>query len=382
MALPINACTPAARSLPGTGLALQAILFVLLMVSPCLAASAGTPLPRLGILQGTDDAAVDSRAQSFIQTLGQSAHLHTSRNPTTLPATPAVQARVTAPAGAELAAAASSIMGRQDIDLVLAGDSDTCLALALANNVGMPVVALSPDCTANIFPDKKTPENFLIFSPHYYTQYLRTVQSLVSFTKLGLIAAPSQGAHTQQQRSSLATQAAEALAQEKDLTVFFVTEMPDTAPETCREAIDSLFFDEIDALILDGSGCFEPTRPDFAELMDVLRQRGIIPLSLTRPDLVPHGALLGPWANQDTVLGRELALATLQSPVLGMEFAWLCIAEPCDAPLEYKATDQPRFGVNLAVAERMAFDLPIPLLALTEDVFSNISSLHGTLPSN
>jgi hypothetical protein len=172
----------------------------------------------------------------------------------------------------------------------------------------------------------------------------------------------------------------------------------------CREAVDELFFEEIDALLVDGSGCFESgsDTPSYAEkeLWTVLRLRGILPLSLTAAEATRRGALLAPasWreSGENARLGRLAAIFALEqfnlvpgvdqndpadgkgtvAASVGPDFADTSVNSRPDghAPddrsdLRTRLAEQPNYSLNLDTAEALGFDPSAALIArITEFV--------------
>ncbi|MDL2290688.1 hypothetical protein LJC09_01105 [Desulfovibrio sp. OttesenSCG-928-F20] len=293
----------------------------------------------------------------------------------------------------ELRSKAALLMERQDLDLVLAADPMSLRALAAEHNKHTPVLAFSPYCVASALdggPDNKTddapesrPDLFFLFPEDFLCQRLSLLRQLTGFKKLGFIA-PAKDADEKARLEALALESAAALIAGKTLELYVFEDLARADEENCREALDSLFFDQTDALLLDGSGCFAPDAPHFTELLHLAQSRGMLPLSLTDPDLYRHGALLSPWSGNDDRLGRFLAAcalgimdAALEGADSGTEFALnndnADAANKDDQPAEPTRSPrllplpgwQPYFSLNLAVAADMAFEPSAGLLALT-----------------
>lgn len=122
-----------------------------------------------------------------------------------------------------------------------------------------------------------------------YTAYdcISTLHQVTGFTRLGLFAAPD--------ANPVLEVAANYVGMRQGFEV--VTpggEVDLTKPANCREALDFLFFEGIDALLLDDSRCFAPGSAEFEDLLRGMEQLGILALSAYGPDHVRQGALLGP----------------------------------------------------------------------------------------
>ena len=200
-------------------------------------------------------------------------------------------------------------------------------------------------------PQEELPANSPRLSPEFHANRMRTLHMVTGFARLGLIGPPASAPDTERHSFSLRRDAAHKMGSRQggfELFVFEDMALPDAAG--CREAVDALFFDEIDALVLDGSGCFDPARHDFRELMDLLRQRRILPLSLEDPALAAAGALVAPWEGEQASATKVGTAA----PSLG---------EATRHPLA--DTGQTQYILNLGTAAAMGFDPPVALLALT-----------------
>ncbi|MDR2892599.1 MAG: hypothetical protein LBV80_05895 [Deltaproteobacteria bacterium] len=189
-----------------------------------------------------------------------------------------------------------------------------------------------------------------------------TLHEVTQFSRLGSIKAPESAPAEEQGISTLLLDAANKVAASKlyssgagssGFTLFTYTDLQQADAAGCREAVDSLFFDEIDALLLDGSACFAPDNQNSAELLELLLSRGIMPISATDHTATEHGALIAPWAGNGERLNRELA-AFLMQEGSGMEDATFTPNLP------------PLFSLNTATAARLGFDPPVLLLVLTK----------------
>ena len=74
----------------------------------------------------------------------------------------------------------------------------------------------------------------------------------------------------------------------------------------CREGIDILFFEGIEAVLLDDAPCYSPDHPDFPEMLTDLAQLGVMALSMHSTQgkaMVDKGVLAGPL---DTVISLPI----------------------------------------------------------------------------
>lgn len=288
--------------------------------------------------------------------------------------------------GAGLAAAARALAERTDLDLILVTGPEALAAVSGARaelgRAAPPVLALTADCPLPqlralaaepgagqpvgwAWPAGDGTDGVLLPAPAFWGQRLADYAGAVRFRRLGLIR-PADEAPLAERAVALALrQQAEGLAERELFEVFTYDGLADTSPEQCREAVDYLFFDEIDALVLDGYGCFSPARADYAELLGLLRQRGIFPLAMRDSALAAGGALLAPAPGEGERLGQAFAAqffaATAAHPGAGTAGIPRRLGG-------YFAPALPFFSVNLATAGSMGFDPPAALMAVSRDV--------------
>lgn len=271
----------------------------------------------------------------------------------------------------DLTDAARELMRREDLNVILVSDSDALRALAAADNGRVAILALGPDCVPSALDAAALRPGMYLFDPRFLQERLGTLRRLIGFSRLGYIGTPPDAARSERERAAAIAEAANNVGGE--LEVFGYTDLNEADEAGCREAVDSLFFDEVDALLLDASGCFDPSRPDFAELTALLRSRGILPLSLTEFDGAEKSALVAPWAGNSSVLGREAALFFRMLPEIGTKFAGIfhdriasTVVSSDAERLFFTPTGDLFYVLNLKTAEAMGFDPPVALLALTK----------------
>jgi hypothetical protein len=269
---------------------------------------------------------------------------------------------------------------QEEPDLILVSGIPALRSLAAANTGTIPVLALSPDCTPDALRDMaengKIPSNFHLFPLGYWTARLDALRGATGFTRLGLILPSAHGGSgTDAGREALGPSLAVASngVGGRGFDFFSVKLAGDADAVSCREAVDELFFEEIDALLLDASGCFDPGRHDSEELLALLRQRGILPLSLTDAEAARQGALLAPWQGEAARLGRLEALMLQSSFDTGTDFAsalpsFLQADSERQRVLELMAR-QSAYALNMGVAGTMGFEPTAALLARVREFF-------------
>ncbi|MDR2160557.1 MAG: hypothetical protein LBO77_00200 [Desulfovibrio sp.] len=269
---------------------------------------------------------------------------------------------------------------QEEPDLILVSGIPALRALAAVNTGTIPVLALSPDCTAEALRDMgengEIPPNFHLFPLGYWSARLDALRGAAGFTRPGLIL-PSADADRgvdagRQALGSLLAVASNGVGG-SGFEFFSVALSGDPDAVSCREAVDDLFFEEIDALLLDASGCFDACRNGSEELSLLLRQRGILPLSLTEAEAVRQGALLAPWQGEADRLGRLEALMLQPYFDTGTDFAsalssFLQADSERQRVLELMA-GQSAYSLNMDVAETMGFEPAAALLARVREFF-------------
>lgn len=258
----------------------------------------------------------------------------------------------------------------QPADLVLAVSTEdlrTVLALlaeADENTKKTSVIGLAPDVFF-ILPQPKSDEAMLSDPEAFWQRRLRSFAEAVDCKRLGYIAPPPSPAtwrdETEKEKNPKNILLEQGLRWQADTgqQFFPYTRLTGLDPAQCREAVDDLFFDEIDAMILDHNPCFHPDRADFSELMELLHQRGIMPLGLADSRFAGKGVLLG--VDEADLRRRGKGLALVADQLLHKKnqkthiFLW-------------DGGGQISFYLDLRVARRMGFDPPLWLLAVATDI--------------
>ncbi len=149
------------------------------------------------------------------------------------------------------------------------------LGLALSGSLTPPSLGAQPGAGPALM-EAKSMERLLFF-----------MHKDTGFATLGLMLVQGDP----QSRTIMEAAAAAARSAGFDLAPPF--DLPaEPGPEDCREALDSLYFDAVDAVLL-ARACFPPERPENGELLRLLAERGNKALCFS-PGLVKEGALLSP----------------------------------------------------------------------------------------
>ncbi|GHU24504.1 hypothetical protein FACS189488_09310 [Betaproteobacteria bacterium] len=260
---------------------------------------------------------------------------------------------------------------RDQPDVLIVTGLPALLAVSAVDSGAIPVVALSPEATPDAlrFSARKggLPPNFHLFPLEYWTARLKALRAATGFSRLGYILPPQQNNAAQDALGSLLGTVANKVGD--DGGEVFSVQLSRVDEASCREAVDDLFFDEIDALLLDASGCFAPQQRGREELLELLRQRGILPLSLTDADAVHYGALLAPWQGDNARLGRMRAAALQACSENGTDFALCNGASTTASALLEKLAAQTLYALNLDIAKAMGFNPTAALLAMVRAFF-------------
>ncbi len=198
----------------------------------------------------------------------------------------------------ETTTALAELQSLTGLDFVLLSGTLACEAVLQAEKIPAPLLALTPDCA---FLNQNLPG----FGPAFWEQRLEQIAALGRFQRPGLVEMPDGSGPA---RLLLAQR---KNAEHAGLALFsYAPERLDV--ESCREALDNLFFDGVDMLVLDGNACFNPHDPNItseavAEFFALLAQRGMAPVWLyeTGPD-----GVFTPLPEDAARMGEFLALGS------------------------------------------------------------------------
>jgi hypothetical protein len=318
---------------------------------------------RVGVLEEADNPTHQTLREAFLETL--------ARAGPSMAAMPTPPARIAAGAlrrvtAQEAAKAAADLARRSDLDLILVSGFGNWQRLVEAGGGTALVLGLSPDCAETVEGAR-----FRAFPRAFLLHRLLALHAATGFKRLGIMVGGQEAPTGRAMHTLLAD--IQAAGESLPFAVYPFADMLEFSTESCREAIDSLFFDAVDALLFDGTVCFEGKRGDLQEHLELLRSRGILPLSLLETTAAANGALLAPWTGDSARLGRDVALDLLFSPPDGPIGAKLAkklanlfptIHKP-EAPF-LGAT--PGYALRLDAAENMGFAPSPGLLILTREV--------------
>jgi hypothetical protein len=373
-----------ARLLPGRSIGAALLLGCLCFFgAPASAWASGEGGPqalRVGVLEDADNPAQTAVREAFLETLvrmagaeaaglgaADSGAADSESRAEPLPAL--VVPPVVVPEGAlcrvkaeEAAKAAESLARREDLDLILVSGYGNLRQLLAVGTGSALALALTPDCA-----EAAEATNVRAFPGELLLHRLRALHQVAGFKRLGIMVGGKElpGARAMHTLLALAETAGETLP----FAVYSFADMPDSSTQSCREAIDSLYFDAIDALLFDGSACFEGKRGDLQEHLELLGAWGVLPLSLLDAEAAHNGALLAPWTGETARLGRDLALGWLFSTPQGRLGTKLAVLYPyIHKPVTPFTGAAPGYALRLDVAEGMGFDPSPTLLILTREV--------------
>lgn len=189
---------------------------------------------------------------------------------------------------------------------------------------------------------------------------LDTLHAAFAFRHLGLVESGGE--------ASPLTRAARDSARRRGYAVTVLAEPANPGdPEACREVLDALFFEGVDAVGLGASACFRPG--ELADLVRGLRLQGVMALSLHSERHVADGALAGPLgvADSGTEAVQEAGAALPDPP--GGETGGLRLE--LFAPL----------AVNLDTAEAMGVALSPAALLAAEHWYGQAAASDPSFPS-
>ncbi len=327
--------------------------------TPTSSVAALAPI-RVGVLSEADDKTHIDVVTAFVDTLNNLTKPTFKQAFTLVP-----DAQFSVPTANPQASynAAQTLTQRDDLQLILVAGHENGKQLLSANDTKAVFVALSNDTfppqTTAVQTNAFNAKNVQIFPEQFWFARLLDLQRVVGLKRLGII--------LDKKTEQSATRVAQTLAQLQHTDVpfeYFVFELQsDATTEACREALDSLFFDEVDSLLFEGSRCFSADRNDLPEQLAVLQSRGMLPVSVADPEAVQRGALIAPSQDVYQKLAWELALNLRFNPVLTSSFA--NVFQVAVSPPQNFSGFMPYYTLNMSLAEVMNFAPSAALLAVT-----------------
>lgn len=253
-------------------------------------------------------------------------------------------------------------------DLILVSTPASLKAVLAEKTGGVPVVALEQNLLPELFsPGEMDFDSPLLLSSNaFWQERFFVFHKLVGFRRPGLVLPAPDSPDSDISISGALIRAGEKWQASTGQDFFSYGELADSSPGQCREAVDDLFFDGIDAMVLDGNPCFDPARSDFDELMLLLHQRGILPLSLADPRFSGRGILLGVTEKDLERRGRALGVEAFKNFLMKGGKGKNERERPAPEIIPWRGDTQAAFFLDLNVARKMGFDPSATLLGLAD----------------
>ena len=144
--------------------------------------------------------------------------------------------------------------------------------------------------------NKDEPNNLLLQAK------LHVLHSLLGFSRLGILA-PANNPEAGKISAN-----AKQVGNIKGFTVVAYTEAnPLETVEECTTALDYLYFDDIDSILIGSEICFSHTDEQFTQLIDMIHQRGIISIAQTQQQVLA-GAFIAISAQGEQTLRKATSL--------------------------------------------------------------------------
>ncbi|MCG8530908.1 MAG: hypothetical protein MI749_09615 [Desulfovibrionales bacterium] len=272
---------------------------------------------------------------------------------------------------ADLNAAATDLMSRRDLDLILVAGTDATAAILKANNGKTPIVSFSvADALKSGFVASETDsgvDNFTVrLVPGRYKKMFKVFYDIVGYKRLGIMYHPSESG---MYFSNVAD--ARAVAAEEGYELVEYDQLPESEDTTsCQKGLDFLFAKNIDAYFIGPLLCFDWTKTNVTPLIDRLIEQKVATFAREGTPLVQRGGLMGFSTVSFSERGRFLAERVIQ------------ILEGA-SPRSLSMIDNaiPQISLNLLTAEEIGFNPPLDLLAASDEVFLSIDQ-SGVNPND
>lgn len=258
---------------------------------------------------------------------------------------------------------AKEIMGRDDLDLVIAAGTAANAAVLEHNTQKIPVMGISvaDAVKANFVKSEKDSgvDNYIVrIVPGRYERMFRIFSDVVGFQKLGLLYSD-----TENGRKYANVEDARKVAKERGFTIIEYNKVSESATANdCAEGIKWLIDQGIDAFFIPVLYCFDWTTSDVERLLNLLNKNKIPTFAREGTKYVKAGALMGFSTIDFSKRGNFLADKIMR--IFNGE-------KPRSLPMVDEAT--PKISMNLKVAEIIGFDPSFDILAVSDELFQEIT---------
>lgn len=263
----------------------------------------------------------------------------------------------------ELAAAARELMGRNDIDLIVAAGTDAVDAVLKANNGKTPIVGIAvADAVKSKFvlSEKDSGvDNFTVhLEPGRYKRMFQIFHDVVGFKKLGLIYP-----NTESGRKYSSVEDARDVAQERGFEIIEYKKIgASETVEECMEGMKTLSAQGMDAFFVPTLLCFDWDQNNVKPLMDFLIEKKVPSFAREGSKVVQAGALMG-FSTYD-FSKRGMFISDKIIRILKGE-----------KPRSLNMVDNavPKISLNLKVAELIGFDPSFDIIAASDEIYQEIT---------
>jgi len=263
---------------------------------------------------------------------------------------------------AELQQAAEKLMGRDDVDLVVAAGTAATASVLKYNNQKTPILAMAvADAVKSKFvtsQDDSGVDNFTVrIVPGRYKRMFEIFHEVVGFQKLGLIYPDNENG-----RKYSNVEDAQQVATELGFEIVAFDQIGDAEASTdCEAGISYLMDQGVDAFFIPALNCFDWKLSDVEGLLNKLTQKKIPTFSREGTRTVKAGALMGFSTYDFTDRGRFLGERTIK--ILNGE-------QPRKLTMVDNAT--PKITFNLKTAADIEFDPSVDILAASDEIYQEI----------
>lgn len=259
------------------------------------------------------------------------------------------------------AAEAKRLMSDPSVDLIISMGTVATKALLAENNRRTPIVSIDvADPVGAGIIDAETERGALNLTLQYTRDKWQKVFILfhqaLPFTKLGIMYHNSP-----EGRSYSNVNEAREVARDRGFTL---VEYPgldrEESAQSCAEGVTNLIDRGVDAFYISALNCFDWSKGNPQQILDVLHGKGIRTFARDGSVQVGHGALMGLSTLDYTPLGDYYAER------IGRLLGLVAESIPLDE-YQYK----PKIALNMDTASSLKLDIPLVLLITADEIFDS-----------
>lgn len=256
---------------------------------------------------------------------------------------------------------AQFLMNSNDLDLIIGMGTDATRALLKANNNKTAILGMgvSDALKSKFIKDENDSgiDNFTvrIVKGRFYRMF-EIFHQVIGFQKLGLIYPDSESG-----KKYTNLEDAYKVAQKQGFEIIEYKLKKEDSKE-CLNGLKSLVKKGMEAFFIPSLLCFDWEKSDVEKLFIFLQEKSIPTFARNGSKDVKAGALMGFSTVDFTKRGEFLADKIIKI---------LKGSKPRDLIMKDQAI--PKISLNIAVAEKIGFDLPFDILAATDEIYQDIS---------